>query len=268
MNTKVINLESILDLYNQGIQPIEIGELLGYSKSTISKYLKNAGIKHKRDYSKHRRNRIGRHLVDEDFFEYIDTEAKAYFLGLMYSDGSVSNNKFYLKLKDEDVIIKFKEALKCDYPIRKTCYNGYNAYTLEVSSKKSCNHLIKWGCVPNKTKIIQVPNINKDLYRHFIRGFFDGDGCLQLQDKIYHCRFDLTSASKMFLEQVRPIISLHSLSNGYLGKETKYDVFHLNYSGHQVEMILDWLYKDSKFYLKRKYDKYQILKSMSSRKTR
>ena len=37
MNTKVINLNSILDLYNQGLQPIEIGEKLGYSNSTISK---------------------------------------------------------------------------------------------------------------------------------------------------------------------------------------------------------------------------------------
>ena len=99
------------------------------------------------------------------------------------------------------------------------------------------------------------------MYRHFIRGFFDGDGCLQLQDKIYHCRFDLASASKEFLEGVRPIITAHAKTNGHLGKEAKYDVWHLNYSGHQVVQILDWLYKDSKYYLIRKYNKYQILKS-------
>ena len=89
-----------------------------------------------------------------------------------------------------------------------------------------------------------------------------------VQDKIYHCRFDLTSASKVFLEQVRPIITKQAFTNGYLGKETKYNVYHLNYTGHQVKKILDWLYLDSNFYLKRKYDKYQILKSMSSLKTR
>lgn len=48
MNTKVIDLKSILDLYNQGLQPIEIGEKLGYSNSTISKYLKKVGITHKK----------------------------------------------------------------------------------------------------------------------------------------------------------------------------------------------------------------------------
>lgn len=268
MNTKVINLELILELYNQGLQPIEIGEKLGYSNSTVLKYIRNAGITYKRDYSKHRRNRLGRHLINENFFEYINTEAKAYFLGLMYSDGSVSKNKFYLKLKDKDIIVKFRDCLQCDYPVKKVTYGGYDAYVLEVSSQKSCNYLISWGCTPNKTRTIQFPNINKSLYRHFIRGFFDGDGCLQLQDKIYHCRFDLTSASKVFLKQVRPIITKQAFTNGYLGKETKYNVYHLNYTGHQVKKILDWLYLDSNFYLKRKYDKYQILKSMSSLKTR
>ena len=118
------------------------------------------------------------------------------------------------------------------------------------------------GCVPNKTRVIQLPRLRADLYRHFIRGFFDGDGCLQLQDKKYRCRFDSTSASKRFLEQVRPIITAHAKTNGYLGKESKYEVWHLNYSGYQVQDILDWLYKDSNFYLQRKYTKYKLLSSL------
>ena len=114
----------------------------------------------------------------------------------MYSDGSVSKNTFYLKLKDEDIILKFRDALECDYPVRKISYGGHDAYILEIHSQTSCNNLIKQGCFINKSKIIRLPKLKEDLYRHFIRGFFDGDGCLQLQDKIYHCRFDLTSASK------------------------------------------------------------------------
>lgn len=195
------------------------------------------------------------------FFDYIDTEAKAYFLGLMFSDGSVTRNQFYIKLKDEDILLKFRDELKCDYPILVREF-PYKSYTLQISSQTLCNALIKLGCVPNKTKVIQLPKLKEDLYRHFIRGFFDGDGCLQLQDKKYHCRFDLTSASKKFLEQIRPIITMHSKPNGYLGKENKYEVWHLNYSGHQVQDILDWLYKYSNFYLQRKYTKYKLLGSL------
>lgn len=259
---KGIKLEKIIELYEQGLPPVQIAERLGCCTVNITRRLKKAGINFVRDYSSSRLpSRLNRHKADETFFDFIDSESKAYFLGLMFSDGSVSRNKFYIKLKDEDILLKFRDELKCDYSIF-TRYSPYKSYTLTISSQALCNALIKLGCVPNKTRIIQLPKLRTDLYRHFIRGFFDGDGCLQLQDKKYHCRFDLTSASKKFLEQVRPIITAHAKTNGYLGKESKYEVWHLNYSGHQVQDILDWLYKDSNFYLQRKYTKYKLLSSL------
>lgn len=259
LGKKGIKLEEILDMYNQGLPPVQIAEHFGCCCANITRRLKKAGIPFKRSYSTVRYNRTNRYIVDENYFKDIDTEGKAYFLGLMYSDGSVSQNQFYLKLKDEGVIQQFKQELKAETPIRRI-EKPWDAYILEVSCKRLCQHLINQGCVPNKTRVIQVPKLREDLYRHFIRGFFDGDGCLQLQDKIYHCRFDLTSASLQFLEQLRPIITAKALTNGSLQKETNYDVWHLNYSGHQVSQILDWLYKDSHFYMKRKHDKYLILK--------
>lgn len=259
LGKKGIKIERILELYNKGLNTSEIAEKLECSHSNISKRLKNIGITIERDYSKMRRSRIGRLAVDEDFFEFIDNESKAYFLGLMYSDGSVTSNQFYIKLKDEDILQLFKKELKSEAPIKRT-EKPWSAYILQISCKKLCQHLINHGCIPNKTRVIQVPKLKENLYRHFIRGFFDGDGCLQLQDKIYHCRFDLTSASLKFLQQIRPIITKNALTNGSLNKETKYNVWHLSYSGHQSVKILDWLYKDSHFYLKRKYDKYLLLK--------
>ena len=164
MNKKGITLESIIELYNQNLTIVEIAEKLGCSLSNISRRFKKAGISYKRDYSKRRMpNRINRHKINEDFFEAIDSESKAYFLGLMYSDGSVSKNTFYLKLKDEDIILKFRDALECDYPVKKVSYGGYNAYILEVSSQTSCNNLIKQGCFINKTKIIRLPKLKEDL---------------------------------------------------------------------------------------------------------
>lgn len=259
---KGIKIEEIISLYNQGYSPVQIGEQLNCCTVNITRRIKKSGIDFKRDYTKVRRSRIGRHSLDIDFFKTIDNESKAYFLGLMYADGSVTENQCYIKLKDEDILQKFKEELKTSIPVKKIYYGGYEAYIIQISSKDFCNNLISQGCMPNKTRILQLPTLEDSLYRHFIRGFFDGDGCLQLQDKKYHCRFDLTSSSKEFLEQLRPIITSHAKTNGYLGKETKYEVWHLNYSGHQVQQILDWLYENSNFYLKRKYVKYQILSSL------
>lgn len=261
-----ISLESIINLYNKGFNTSEIAEELGCTHTNISNRLHKAGYLNLRDYSKRRLpSRANRHIIDLGFFENIDNQDKAYFLGLMFSDGSVNSkcNQFYLKLKDEDVILKFKEVLKCDYPV---IYREFpnKSYALEVSSKKMCSDLILLGCAPNKTKVLKFPSLREDLIRHFIRGFFDGDGCLQLHDKIYHCRFDIACASKQFLEIMRPYITSIAKTNGGMNKESKYDVWHLSYSGHQVKQILDWLYKDANYYMQRKYIKYQLLSSLKT----
>ena len=39
-----------------------------------------------------------------------------------------------------------------------------------------CTDLMKLDVVPRKSLIAEMPNINKSLVRHFIRGYFDGDG--------------------------------------------------------------------------------------------
>lgn len=257
-----IRIEDIITMYNEGNTPARIAEFFNCTISNITRRLKKAGILYIRNYNKQRLpSRVNRHTVNEHFFENIDNEVKAYFLGLMFADGSVTKNQFYLKMKDEDIILKFKEVLACDYPIIFREF-PYKSYCLTVSSQTSCNFLISHGCVPNKTNVIRFPEIPKHLYNHFLRGFFDGDGCLQLQDKKYHCRIDFTSASKAFLEDIRPIISSHAKTNGSLNKEKLYDVWHLNYSGHQASQILDWLYKDSTVYLNRKYVKYKLLSSL------
>lgn len=258
---KKIKIEDIISLYEQGYTPIQISEVMQCHNSNILRRLNKAGFSTKRNYSKTRFSREGRYKIDLNFFKNIVTEAQAYFLGLMYSDGSVNDLQFYIKLKDEDILQKFKEVLKTEAPIRKAYYGDCYAYILQISSKEMCQDLINLGCFKNKTRTIRFPDIPKHLYHHFIRGFFDGDGCLQLQDKIYHCRIDFTSAAKEFLEDLRPIITEHAKTNGHLGKEHNYNVWHLNYSGHQVLQILDWLYKDSTYYLKRKYVKYKLLSS-------
>lgn len=259
LGKKGIDIEQVLELFRQGMPLVQISEKFGCTRSNIGHILRRRGITYHRDYSTTRYSRNGRYKINGDFFETIDTEAKAYFLGVMYSDGSVSTHQFYLKMKDEDVIQQFKQVLQAETPIRRI-ENPFSAYIFEVSCKKLCNDLAMQGCVPNKTRVIQMPKLRDDLYRHFIRGFFDGDGCVHLDDKIYHCQFDITCASLKFLEELRPIITANAITNGGINKEKNYDVWHLRYSGHQVIKILDWLYEDSNFYLKRKHDKYLILK--------
>lgn len=260
--SKGIKIEDILELHNVGFSAIEIGLELNCSLSNVSKRLKKLGIKSLRTSNK-KWARKNRYKIEELFFEKINNEQKAYVLGLMYADGSVSKDSFYLKMKDEEILLKVKEVLKAEQPVKYKVYNGYYSYILSICSHKMINDLIDKGCFINKTYNLKFPTeeqVPKELVNHFIRGFFDGDGHLGVTDNISTCRFDITSAATEFLSNLRQVLREIALTNGSLSKETNSNTWHLRFSGKQVNQILNWLYKDATIFMQRKYSKFQVYK--------
>lgn len=133
----------------------------------------------------------------EDFFDIIDTEEKAYFLGLIYADGSMSYRKtklatgysMTLALQEEDgyMVVALRDALypNHDIPVRES----RNQVRLDVSSKRLFSALNALGCTPKKSLTLQFPTIEqvpRNLVRHFVRGYFDGDGSISWNTKVHH----------------------------------------------------------------------------------
>lgn len=135
-----------------------------------------------------------------DYFKVIDTVEKAYFLGLMYADGSVGVRKsvecgndysFRISLQEDDkyILEKFRIEIgisklkkqklsKNSYPSGKN-YERCNMFALNVYRREFVTNLINLGVIPNKTyNELKIPNIPVYLVPHFIRGYFDGDGCI------------------------------------------------------------------------------------------
>lgn len=256
MRKKNIKLEEIVELYNTYNNVGIIAEKLNCCIANISRRLKKAGINVSRDYSKRRESSREKLYVDESYFKSIDTEDKAYFLGLMYADGSVSKNTFYLKLRDEDIIQEFKRYLKAEADIK--IIN--NQYSITICRQSMSIDLISQGCYINKTTSIRFPSLDKNLIRHFIRGFYDGDGSLILNANGSHNCLNFTSGSLEFLQQLQDNLKDISITKGGISKEKNHEVWHLRYGGKQVHIILDWLYNSSNLYLKRKYNKYLLSK--------
>lgn len=256
MQKKNIKLEEIIELYNNYNNIGIVAEKLDCCTANISKRLRKAGISVSRDYNKRRESSREKLYVEESYFKSIDTEDKAYFLGLMYADGSVSKNAFYLKLKDQDIIQEFKKYLKTEVDVK--IIN--NQYSLTICRQSMCNDLINQGCYINKTRTIRFPLLDEKLIRHFIRGFYDGDGSLILNANRSHNCLNFTSGSLEFLQQLQDVLKDISITNGGISKERNHEVWHLRYGGKQVHIILDWLYNSSNLYLKRKYNKYLLSK--------
>jgi hypothetical protein len=154
------------------------------STKTIYDIIKRNGIK-----------KIGnkKYNVDDSYFSCIDNEEKAYWLGFLYADGYVrlkngrsGQLKLKLSSKDKNHIYLFNSCLSSNYPIKD--YTSLVTYKLSKSSSrvsevsifntKIVKDLMSFGCLNKKTFLIRFPKIDVSLYRHFIRGYFDGDGCI------------------------------------------------------------------------------------------
>lgn len=219
--------------------------------------------------------------LDDNYFETIDTEGKAYFLGLLYADGCVCFKKGInyanLGLNDPDryILERMKFELKSTSPIFEIKKEGNHFYKsttpktkfhlIRFISKKMCQDLIKHGCVPKKSLILNFPtweHVPKHLIHHFIRGYFDGDGCIHLMKRknINSLHFSLLGTYSM-LSNIKTIISeelgvrIDANIFPYKWGTRGYGIYSFHIKNKLVlEKIKHYLYKDSNFYLTRKKD--------------
>lgn len=184
--TKILKLSDseIIDLYNSGLSSIKISKLAECSDSTIREHLKknNIALKSNKEYRTTQK-------FNENYFHFIDTEDKAYWLGFMYADGNLTKTrnqyKIQLRVNDKEVIEKFIKSINGNISVKEYSYpNRKTYYGIFLTSEKMFNDLKFHGCVPNKSLVLTFPiTIPNYLKRHFIRGYFDGDGCVCISNK-------------------------------------------------------------------------------------
>jgi len=249
--------------------------------STLNFWLKRRNITlRKKEWNR-------KYTLNQNYFDKIDTEDKAYFLGFLCADGNnYEKNKYIglaLKENDKEILEKFNYYLESNRPLsyvdKKTFYNKKTKkkytrkpqYKLHINSITISNNLTKLGCVPNKSLILQFPTENQvpsHLIRHFIRGYFDGDGSIynyfdnRTQCERYGCEIISTT---FFNEKLKRYIK----STLGLNPVIKYNKNHKKVtsslcfaSKYESLDFLNWLYQNNSICLKRKYDKYLQIKEL------
>lgn len=247
----------IIDKYVNENYPLKkLGREFGCNYGTIKNLLNRHGIES-------RGNKQG-YPRDEFCFNKMDNPEPAYWLGFMYADGCVhtGRNEVSLNITDKEHVEKFRNFLKAyNHKITvtndKRFENAKTLYQLSIKDKQIHSDLIKWGCVPQKTLLIdKIPNIPRDYVSHFIRGYFDGDGSLHFLTHHSNYRVSFTSGSREFLEDIKKELEVTYLS---LGHTVNTNTYQLQISGRkQVERVLNYMYRDSEesIRLDRKYETY------------
>lgn len=198
----------------------------------------------------------------EFYFLDINTAEKAYWLGFLYADGCItSGNSIEISLKDKTHLEKFQKAIGAINhkitTIEDTRWDKPTiTYHFSFRDKQMWNDLNHWGCVPNKSLVLEsIPNIPRNYISHFIRGYFDGDGSLHYLKGTNNYRISFVG-TKEFLQDIQKELEVQTISiqKPKMGKH-----YQLQISGRkQVERILNYLYKDSvpETRLDRKYQLY------------
>ena len=291
----------------EGLSLNKISKKINISTGTISKHLKNVGIKIVNRQNQHlwtdedlikdfnnglSNNQIVkkykmdkgvliRHLAkyncsainlhnqvkfNQNVFDCIDTEEKAYWLGFIFADGYISSHipdkkKTYkfelsLSLKDKSHLEKFNQFMR---------YNGNNVKSdsfrcrWSVSNKHLWETLNSYGCTPRKSLTLKFPDESifkdKSLIRHFIRGYFDGDGCITWSDKNQKKWCISILGTENILQKIQFYISF--TNNRLFLNDPKNNITKvLQYFGSSAKTVLLWIYFDSNVYLDRKYTRF------------
>lgn len=246
--------QRIVELYNNGIGTNEIALRFDIHRTTVQSILKRNNITLRKTSSW--KNKYNIHFFDTF------TPESCYWAGFIAADGSIRSNRDTLSIKLANVdyhhLEKFAAAIEYTGSIKQ---NNLYCY-IDVNGKWFVDALYdNFNIVSNKTLILEPPiKIPDNLIWHYIRGYFDGDGCITQTNGYLHISF--TSGSNKILEYIRDIIYNNEIKiRKNKNNETEKSLIqntHIDYFCENAFKILKLLYNESDetLYLDRKYQKY------------
>jgi hypothetical protein len=213
-----------------------------------------------------------KYSYDKTFFDTWNPQM-AYILGFLYSDGSLIYSPncrgyyIFFSSVDRDIIEKIKKTLQSEHTIliRNPPVNSNGkefigkkiSYILRIGSKELYYQLLTFGLYQNKSLTIKFPDIPDIFVPHFIRGYFDGDGCVHIEKQkgrnSFRLRIIFTSGSFEFLYQLeKTICRICNLKQQKVHKGKR--AFQLLYSTKDSTVLFDFMYKTvyDGLYLERK----------------
>ena len=269
----------ICELYLKGFSTCDIADVFFQdtlkSDITIAKSLRKNNIELRNFGAENK-------VFNDSFFDIIDTEHKAYWLGFIYADGNIridKNNTHMLQIEleqQDDYILKdlvhslqVKQKVK-DYENETVTYIDkelnyfsrenrfenyskiYDGCSIQINSERIYNGLLLNGVNPNKTLNMNIPKISDYLLPHFIRGYFDGDGSFSCNRITFYGQHNL-------LQYIKDNLSFLCLNDNKIFDKKKEKVSMLSYGKKSDVIILyNYLYQDATIYLKRKYKELSI----------
>lgn len=262
------------EFLNSSISLTKMAAREGTTRQTLAKHFRELGVE-----IINKQNRL---KFDNTVFDCIDTEEKAYWLGFIFADGYISSDslkgksryllEISLKASDKNHLDKFNKFMKHENANKVTIEDAKCGKVIckrcrwYVANKHLWETLNNYGCTPRKSLTLKFPDESifksRDLIRHFIRGYFDGDGCFTRH--IHHTIvFPAISflGTKDFLDK---ILEYSKIEANYRNDKCYTEfTWTLEYHKEPGIELINYLYNNCTIYLDRKYKLYEFFKNGS-----
>lgn len=277
-------LEKVLDLdikdHQSGkISFKDLAKKYNVAQITLDIYFKENNIL--------RRQVFVKETTKHDFFDIIDSEEKAYILGFYLSDGSITDNRFSIAISKNDLelVEKIRDILSpattiyfTEEKINKQGIKSNPICKLQFTSTNIVNTLQKLGFGKGKTYLEKsVKNIiPENLMRHFIRGYFDGDGNINHstptkkhtlssgEEKLYisnNYSYSIISKDPLLLNEIKTFLEFYVKVND--SKCRGCEVISVN-RFEDIKILYDLMYENASIFLRRKKLKFEEILGIPS----
>ena len=268
--------ENITKIYNEeyikGVSALELEKKYNLTKGYLYRWFNKLELPL-------RSNSINskKYSFNEDYFDTIDSQDKAYWIGFIYADGFITSKRkqsnrslgISLAIKDKYHLHKLNNCLKSNTPVNEYMEtSGYakgSTYCRVIYvSKKLTDDLINNGVYENKTNIITYPSlIPQEYIKDFIRGYFDGDGSIWKQNKNTQVNVGFVGTNEILEFIMKYLLDNNAILRSYpLNKRKEGQVVsNFKFGGNRNSFrFLDFIYGNATIYLDRKYELYLELK--------
>lgn len=213
---------------------------------------------------------------NSSYFEKIDTHEKAYWLGFLYADGYVTSGDRWgleLSIVDKEHMQNLLNAFECNSRIKTRSRNGHEYCLFQIKNKRMYSSLVDAGVIRNKTCALEFPSreiVEEIFYADFIRGFFDGDGCVTFSENPYirpdrnnkeytalRKTVNIVCKSETFLRNIMLILERSDIHfNWFLNKRDNLFILQTR-KNDEINKFYNFIYGTSheKIRLSRKYEK-------------
>jgi len=163
--------------------------------------------------------------------------------------------------KDVEHLKMFKEHINFDGKL----YNSVSKHSLTnpnwkdsyknticISSIQIFDDLKRFNIVPTKTHIYKIPEwlIDHKYINHFIRGYFDGDGCIWFHKGLTPKAGIEFRGTLDMLNQIKSIFERDIHINSKVIPKIGNGIYQLKFSGNRIcQEISLFLYRDSTIYM-------------------